>query len=599
MSLRNLLETIPFLNRVNNVLVGEADLVGIKATVFQRQGEMVTITQECHADSLELQVAVNELVQQARKQGWDGKHAVLLTPAVAQAVIELPIPPKHKLSPQQVAESVRWEMEPFVSQHMRLFGLGQILLANHFIKPEQITEILNQQEAANVSKNKAVVYKRFGELAVEMGFASQAQVDKALLRQAWLLGSGEDIQCGWAPQAGAESSAGSHAWLGSAMNKHLLRQWQAAFSALEIKLDACYALSGNTATGAGLDKKDKKPPKPELIFELHEGLVTGTHLQNADVKQQQTLAFSAENLLSTIADVFHRFGLDEIEHLSLVDVISKSEKNRQQLTADIETVIGHKVHVLTPPTPHTGIGMLSVARDYLRMKDSRPLAAVSVNEPSPPPLQRTEVRMALGAVTLLILLGVTEGMLQARQYWIEAESAKVEQDLGKINAAISRIQKKVDTVKKLKQDIKDRQAEIKDVNRSIELLANDLPKRNQTVYEFLNQIDRTISEDVVIDRISEDTILGFTVSAWAISESSAQEFVRHLQVALHPMGFKLKDITVTSQTGRLGLMGYAIQFGATTLSDDVWANAKQLSKPNAGNQPSPNSGATAMTGGQK
>jgi hypothetical protein len=83
---------------------------------------------------------------------------------------------------------------------------------------------------------------------------------------------------------------------------------------------------------------------------------------------------------------------------------------------------------------------------------------------------------------------------------------------------------------------------------------------------------------VVIDRIAEDPIYGFTINAWSLNDKSAQEFVKTLQVAVHPLGYKLKDVTVSSQTGRLGLMGSSVSFSATSLDDKAWATGK--SSPN-------------------
>ena len=87
-----------------------------------------------------------------------------------------------------------------------------------------------------------------------------------------------------------------------------------------------------------------------------------------------------------------------------------------------------------------------------------------------------------------------------------------------------------------------------------------------------------MSDDIVINRIAEDSINGFAINAWSLNEKSAQEFVKTFQVAVYPLGYKLKDITVTGQTGRLGLLGYAVNFNATTLDDKNWSATKQ--RPN-------------------
>jgi hypothetical protein len=137
----------------------------------------------------------------------------------------------------------------------------------------------------------------------------------------------------------------------------------------------------------------------------------------------------------------------------------------------------------------------------------------------------------------------------------------------------------VDAVNKTKAEIKALQEDKNEADSAINLLSVDLPKRNQTIITYLSELARSVSEDVVIDRIAEDPIFGFTMNAWSLNEKAAQEFIKTFQLALHPLGYKLKDITVATQTGRLGLLGYSINFRATALSDAEWNANKQL--PNA------------------
>jgi hypothetical protein len=47
-----------------------------------------------------------------------------------------------EISNQQIAETIRWELEPFLSQQVRNLSIGKILLQNRHIKPEQIQEIV-------------------------------------------------------------------------------------------------------------------------------------------------------------------------------------------------------------------------------------------------------------------------------------------------------------------------------------------------------------------------------------------------------------------------------------------------------------------------
>src|SRR5690606_19169175 len=99
-------------------------------------------------------------------------------------------------------------------------------------------------------------FKRYGELAIEMGFVSQQQVDECLARQAWLRSESDEFSCGWVPQtvrreAGYEEELngddGAYPWLVSGANIGVMRQWGQAFAAHKVLLDEVYPLIGGAA----------------------------------------------------------------------------------------------------------------------------------------------------------------------------------------------------------------------------------------------------------------------------------------------------------------------------------------------------------------
>jgi hypothetical protein len=585
MQLKEIIEKIPFLNKTNDVMVCEVDALGMRASVFNRNRDTLTVTLEADAHTDDLVGGIAELVQQLRKQGWRGNQALLLSPAVVQQLIELTIPPKNKLAPQQIAETVRWELEPFLTQQLRGLSIGQILLQNRQIKPEQIQEILSQQEADNTSKNREAIYKPFGEIAVQLRYATQGQVDKALKKQAWFFAANknansDDLQCGWATQSpDINPDTKLFSWLAVGMSKPLLRQWQAAFAAQAIKLDSCYPLTGNAIGGLGLAAKTFKSSQrellSELVFEVHAAQLTGAYLHDGVLKNCQTMLLQPAQALSAISDMALSFGVENLNRVILVDALSQSDGDIKLLADDVQHVLGHPVTILSRLGNSTNLGLKAAAQHFMQQKNSAGLAAVPVSEPLAPLMQRPAVKAGIGAMVILALVGLAEASLQVRTYLIESEKAVVDKDLAKINEAIGRVQGKVDAVKKLKDDIKEKQTEVKKLKESIELLEVGLPNRNDTIRKFLIELNRTVSDDVVIDSIEEDTILGFSITAWAINDKSAQEFVKNLQVAVYPLGYRFKNITVTEQTGRLGLLGSAVHFNATTLNDDIWKASKQ------------------------
>lgn len=580
MRLNDLVENLPFLNRVNTVLVCEVGHLGLQATVVQRHGDQLTISHVAHSDALDFTTAVAEVVTQVRQQGWVGKHALLLTPAVLQSLIDLPIPPKNKLASQQITDQVRWELEPLLAQHHSTYSsIGRILVAHGYITEEQVDDVLSQQNhyAGGVDMRSAKEFsnKRFGEIVVELGYLEQGQLNKCLVKQAWLLASGDAVQCGWSAQGksqNVEMGATQYQWLASAVNQSLLRQWQAAFSAQNVKLEALYPLSANAVGMIALEDKSKKH---QLMIEIHDHLLTGQHLIGQQLCQLHTLPNKPGQTLDSCNEIYQLLANSEIDTIWLADSSSRNEMEASQLLKNLSQVLMQPVKSVDKPSETISAGTLGVARHFMNMQGSSAIAGVPVEEPLPPLLQRTEIRAMLASMGLLLGLGAAELFLQVRHSLIDYENEKISVDLKKIETAISRVQVKADTVKKLKEEIKNNQEDKKEISAALDLLSKDLPKRNQTVHGFLNELGKAVSDDVVIDRIAEDPVFGFAVSAWALNEKSAQEFINLFQLAVHPLGFRLKDITVASQTGRLGLLGYSINFNATMLTDEVWSTAKQ------------------------
>lgn len=579
MRLNDLLDKLPFLQRVNSVLVCEVDPAGLSAAVIERNGDDVISTFEASSELLDMNAAVAEVVTHVREQGWVGKTAVLLTPAVLLAMLDLPIPQKNKLAPADVAEKINWELEPLITQHLSTLILGRLLVALGYMSAEQVEDVTSQQGYSNnthtINPNETFTYKRFGDVAIEMGYINQAQLQKCLDIQSWFQSSGDEIKSGWCAQgllASDDDSAGNmYQWLASGVNQSLLRQWQAAFTAQHIKLEYLYPLAGCATSLLDLGSKSYKN---QLLLEVYDSVIAGVRIADNRIQSLYIQPNTVQDTVSNVAETYHSLETAEIDVVWLVDSVSKHEVEASKLVSSLETMLSQPIKAL-PRTSHVvTLGMLGAARHALKMKGAHVVTGVPVSNPQPGLLQRLEVRAILAGLVLLLTIGLTEGGLQIRKSLIEAENERVSKDLKVIDDAIARVQTKVDAVKKLKESIKELQIEKKETEAAINLLTADLPKRNQTIISLLSELNRSVSDEVVIDRISEDSIYGFSFNAWALNDKSAQEFVKTFQVAVHPLGYKLKDVTVSSQTGRLGLMGSSVSFSATLLDDKAWATGK-------------------------
>lgn len=579
MRLNDLIEKLPFLQRVHSVLVCEVDHAGLRAAVVVRHGDEVVSTLEASSTLPDFNVAVAEVVKHMREHGWVGKHAVLLTPSVLLTMLDLPIPQKNKLAPAEVAEKINWELEPLITQHLSSLALGRLLVALGFMTAEQVDDVISQQSYANVTRNedagKTFTYKRFGEVAIEMAYINQAQLQKCLGIQSWFQSTGDEVKCGWSAQGLLASDDASisnrYQWLASGVNQSLLRQWQAAFTAHQIKLEYLYPLVGCAASMPDLTTKDVKQ---QLLLEVYESVIVGVVIAGNRIINLHIQSSTLQDTLANIAETYHTLEAPEINAVWLVDSVSGNEVQASKLHSNLGVLGSLPIKTLARPSHLVTVGMLGAARHMFKMKGAHRVAGVPVSNPQPSLLQRLEIRAFLAGLALLLIIGLAEVVLQIRQSLIESELERVSKDLKVIDDAIARTQAKVDAIKLLKDNIKTLQAEQKRNDGATHLLSADLTKRNETIISLLNALSRSVSEDVVINKIAEDTIYGFTINAWALNDKFAQEFVKTFQVAVHPLGYKLKDVTVSSQTGRLGLVGSSLSFNATLLDDDVWATGK-------------------------
>ncbi len=581
MRLNDLLEKLPFLQRVNSVLVCEVDHLGLRAAVVNRNGDDVTIAYEASSEQQDFHAAVAEVVAHVRERGWQGKLAVLLTPAVLLAMLDLPIPQKNKLAPAQLAESINWELEPLINQHLSTLALGRVLVTLGYMTAEQVEDVISQQTVSNnthtISPTETFTYKRFGDVAVELGYISPLQLQKCLDSQGWFQSSGDEIKCGWSAQGTKVADENSsdnetqYQWLAAAVNQSLLRQWQAAFFAQGIKLEYLYPLAGCAASTLDFTHKGARH---QLLLEAYDSSIAGLHVVGNQIQSLHFQANTLQDTLNNLTETYHLLESVEFETIWFVDSATRNEVEASKLATSLEHISQWPVKVLSRPSHTVSLGMLGAARHVMGLKGAHSITGVPVSNPQPGLLQRPEVRAILAGFALLCLIGTAELVLQVRQSLIESENERVSKELKVIDDAIARVQAKVNEVKKLKDAASNLQNEKKGAESALTLLSVDLPKRNQTIISFLNELERSVNEDVVIDRISEDPIYGFTINAWSLNEKSAQEFIKTFQVAMQPLGYKLKDVTVGSQTGRLGLMGSSISFTATALDDARWNGAR-------------------------
>ncbi len=570
MSFKSLAQFLPFARRATSVLVCETDGFTLRGAVINRVGEDLAVSFSARSEALEFKAAVTEIIASVRKQGWIGKTAVLLTPGALSTLVELPVAPDSQRPPEQMLELVRWELEPLLMQHTTLWSVGRILVGLGYLSEAQATEVLDRQQGRKGVEEATALevysFKRYGEMAIEMGYINHRQMEECLTRQAWLQGSGEDVACGWSAQpVGTEvAESGHYPWLVSGVNQGMMQQWAAAFADGGVVLEHLYPLVGCAATSPELAPSEAGDV---LLIEAHAGLVAGVRVSAGSViainLQQSTL----KDTIDACLEAYHVLTPPEVKTIWLASAIGESDGLEISLTSMLGRPVNQLEIVKGDATP----GMLGAARNALVLAGAERSCAVSVQGAKVPLWQSVEFRAIAASLLLVLGLGAAEAVLQLRQNLAEAEALRVGKAAAVMDEAVGKVQVRIDEIKKLKDELKTKNETLDKLQKRIDLLAIDVPKRTALVQSLLADLSSTVPEDMVIDRIEETPKDGFRVSAWSLTEKSAQQFVKAFQSAMESLGFKVMDVTVSSQTGRLSLQGYALRFRLVNQQDLVAA----------------------------
>jgi hypothetical protein len=580
MNLKSILHHLPFLGDKSSILVCETDGFHLRAAVISRQAKQLKVDFSAQSDAIDYQDAVKDVLTRLREQGWQGRDAVLLTPAVLSAVIELPIAANQPRSALQMQELIRWELEPLLIQHTAMWSFGQLLLAKGYLTEAQVTEVLESQQGKNkkgLGSGHGAMYsfKRYGEFAIELGYVTQAQVDECSAKQTWLRAESEDFSCGWAVQSTKRSAnidnqmeAATSSWLVSGVNAGLMRKWEAAFLAHKVVLSDVFPLVGCAAELAP-DSDDI------LLLESAYNFIAAQHMQSGVVTAVNVQRRPALTELDACLESYHHLVTPDINQLWL----SAPYDSADVLTQQLSEIIGRDVHAIPNKNAQTSAGVYAVANKLLKANATSNIAGVSVRGPRPSLFKRVEVRTIAAALSLLFIIGALEASLYVRKELAQSEHTEVANAKKEFDALVAKAQAKVDAVNKLKDDIKSKAASLSNENARFDFFASELVIRTNFVQRLLDGLNNSVTEDVVVNAVNETPNFGIRFSAWALTEKAAQQFIQSYKNATAPLGMELQDPIVRSQTGRLGLFGYDIQFRLVSVND-VAANATQVAPIN-------------------
>ncbi|HSF71339.1 MAG TPA: hypothetical protein VLA25_03545, partial [Methylotenera sp.] len=366
----------------------------------------------------------------------------------------------------------------------------------------------------------------------------------------------------------SQMEAATSSWLVSGVNAGLMRKWEAAFLAHKVVLSDVFPLVG-CASELAPDSDDI------LLLESAYNFIAAQHMQSGIVTAVNVQRRPALTELDACLESYHHLVTPDINQLWL----SAPYDSADVLTQQLAEIIGRDVHAIPNKNAQTSAGVYAVASKLLKANATSNIAGVSVRGPRPSLFKRVEVRAIAAALSLLLIIGALEASLYVRKELAQSEHTEVANAKKEFDALVAKAQAKVDAVNKLKDDIKSKAASLSNENARFDFFASELVIRTNFVQRLLDGLNNSVTEDVVVNAVNETPNFGIRFSAWALTEKAAQQFIQSYKNATAPLGMELQDPIVRSQTGRLGLFGYDIQFRLVSVND-VAANAAQVAPIN-------------------
>ncbi|MDO9232754.1 MAG: hypothetical protein Q8N02_02810 [Methylotenera sp.] len=563
MNFSDLRNKLPFFKSANTLLVCETDGLSLRGVVVARAAHSLSVLHVAESNLPDLEAAVADLIAQLRALGWKDNNAILLNPAVTQALIELPVDPKAPREESQMHDLVHWEIEPQLMQQSAQWSLGRMLVALGYLTQEQAQAVHDTQQGRGKPAGTTVevyAYKIFGDIALDLGYITRTQLDESLLRQEWLKGDLEQLSCNWLAQSGpkGEDAAGFH-WMASALSRPLQLRWVAAFSRQSVRLQSIYPLLGCSVA--------LLPAHEDAVaMEVSNGASTLIGIRDGLAATVQTHFSETSDPLQACLENYHAIPYSVTSSVWL----GYFGKAADELQTRLSSALGVDVHLLPDAhareyLPQMTAGMLGAAMHTLGVTLNAQCCDIPAAGPRKPLFKRVEVRAGVLIATLLVLVMIAEVVLFVRQMQIGEVYARVTADEKKLNEAVKEVQTAIDGINQQKGQLLAQQNERLRLEARLRFFAEELPDRAVFVQALFAALENTVTESVVIDHIEEfspqatSPESGFNLTAWALSDEAAVRFVKSLKEAMLPWKIDVENVNLTEQQGRLKLNGYLVR----------------------------------------
>ncbi|MEX1199604.1 MAG: hypothetical protein WEB02_02330 [Methylophaga sp.] len=555
-----------------SVLICEWDAHVLRGVVFSRKGKKLHVDAQAEADELNPADSLKKVLAELRSQNWQGNQVLVLTPSAMSAMIELPVSPKKPKPVDQMHELMRWEIEPLLMQHQSQWTLGHLLEYHGLLNENQVKEInemqKRQSQAVGGVKPDRQSLKRFGELALELGFLTRDQVQSVFVVQDWLRSEYDEVMCGWSPQGEVDDAPGVWNWLVTATYASTYTLWSELCDSFKLNLIGLMPLTGNSL--ALCERTDKL----SVLLETTPLTTTALRLQKQHVTGVHHYLNHSASMLDACLEVYHAENAGQHPAVLLSAPVENQIKLQETLSAalglEVSAVPSHNPEQLSP-------GVLAAARHFFQQKGGKRISFIRKGGPLPPVWQRQENQFSALLASILLIIVVTESAMFFQHKAVTEAKTEIDARAKILDDAIARINAQRAEIDKRKAELEMQRQNQRRMEARLAFFGEEMPERALLTQAILGVLQNTINDQIILTRIDEmgrrvgvtpDTAPStrpgvvvkdnFNIDAWALTESAAQEFVQNMKLAVAAWNMEVRDIQVIEKIGPMNMSGFSV-----------------------------------------
>jgi len=550
-----------------NILALEYEGYGLKAFLVYAKAGRIQIKDSYESNLADPDKALEEVVGKIRSRHKLPKKAVLLSSEAVPALLELPVDSRQPRPRDQMHELVRWEMEPYLAEQITTKPIGGILIGRSYLTYAQAKEIINAMETQKDTLHQNGPLLRFGEVALKKGYIDHGQLEECLSIQERFQFIEDDPVVGWSYQKDIGFSGDSRrsSWFACGMSRSVRDHWKTRLIKFGVQLKGIYPLvSSSTASLNGLSDDHC------IVLEMYKGLIGCTRLLKGQMESLRLYYLSDEEpSLGICQDLIG----DRVNKV----FFAGGDKNLKKIYKEMKDHIHSENQLFTfskkidvpDSVPQESVANLIGAVSHITgLPDGKRIASVSAEDPGPPLKNRNEFWLFVAMAIIVFVMELVETSLQMNLKGFKKEAIHVMNKLEPLEDANEKILRQIKTNNELQSSLDEKMQVLNRGIEKIKLMEVLLEERQSFVPFLMRAVAGAVNDDVVMERIIETNKQTFQITGWALTEKSAQQFVRSLSRDMVESNMNTEDLSVWVQAGRTGMNGYAFSLNLVEISED-------------------------------